>query len=94
MQTTHPTRTLPLCSTCKHTTEPYKTASGQRLGGDWCNHPSVPVSIINGRSHVTCSLMRQPGLGQCGLIGTLYEPRPALTADAEPQHVLVSGSGA
>lgn len=73
----HPTRTLPLCNTCKYMTAPYKTPSGQHYGGDVCNHPLAPVSVIDGRSNTTCLVMRAPGPDQCAPSGTLYEPRPA-----------------
>lgn len=83
----HPTRTLPLCSTCKHTTPPYKTAYGQRLGGEWCNHPLASVNVIDGRSNYSCSDMRAHGPNQCGPAGTFYERRADLATDCDDQGV-------
>lgn len=80
----HPSRTAPLCVHCYHSQHAFV---GPHL---MCNHPSAPVSPIDGVSVQTCEdyrhgLVLNPGqtLGQpmCGPSGRFFTARRMSPAD-------------
>ena len=51
----HPSRSAPLCSTCRHAV---LTGQGTEDEVLMCNHPAAPVSPIDGRPRVSAVSMR------------------------------------